>query len=69
MIYTAWGTDGRANALVAGDERPHFADGTPIADTEELIWKIEANSWDEAMQKYYDLQGWGTYRPMEPPGS
>lgn len=24
MIYTAWGTEGRANTLVAGEERPHF---------------------------------------------
>ncbi|HEY1246718.1 MAG TPA: hypothetical protein VGF29_17980 [Hyphomicrobiaceae bacterium] len=65
MIYTAWGTGGRASTLVAGEERPHFADGSLFEDTEELIWKIEANSWEEAMQKYYDLQGWGAYQPME----
>jgi hypothetical protein len=25
---------------------------------------IEAATWDEAMSKYYEHMGWGTYRPM-----
>ena len=59
MIFTAWGKDGKACCLVGGDG-PQLQD----EDTSELIWRIEASSYDEAMQKYYDLQGWGTYKPI-----
>jgi hypothetical protein len=65
VIYTAWGRDGQADCLVPGKEKPHFVDGTPIDDAHEVIWTIEAGSWEEAMQKYYDLQGWGGYRAIE----
>jgi hypothetical protein len=61
VIYTAWGKDGRANTLIPGEGPPQIQD----EDNAELIWKIEAESWEEAMQKYYDLQGWGIYRPIE----
>jgi hypothetical protein len=64
MIYTAWGQDGRANTLVQGEEAPHFVDGAPFDDAAELIWRIEADSYEAAMQKYNDLQGWGTYKPI-----
>jgi len=60
MIYTAWGKDGRANTLVGGEGPPQLQE----EDNCELIWMIEADSWEEAMQKYYDLQGWGTYKPI-----
>jgi hypothetical protein len=64
MIYTAWGKDGEANTLIAGEGPPRFVDGTPFDDAQQLIWTIEAESWEEAMQKYDTLQGWGTYRPL-----
>jgi hypothetical protein len=31
-------------------------DGTPCPN---LIWTIKAKSWEEAVAKYYELQGWG----------
>jgi succinyl-CoA synthetase beta subunit len=58
LIYTAWGEDGHAHTLIGGEGPP------PWQDNSELIWKIEADSWEEAMQKYYTLQGWGLYKPM-----
>jgi hypothetical protein len=61
MIYTAWGRDGRAMTLIAGEGPPQVQD----EDNPELIWRIEADKWEDAMQKYYTLQGWGTYRPIE----
>ena len=64
MIYTAWGRDGRANTLIGGEALPpHLRE----EDNCELIWRIEASSWEEAKQKYFALQGWGTYKPMDPP--
>src|SRR5262249_4982635 len=59
MIGTAGGRDGRANTLVGGEVPPPLQDD----DNSELIWRIEADSWNEAMQKYYALQGWGLYKP------
>jgi len=47
--------------LIGGEGPPQLQD----EDNSELIWRIEADSWEEAMQKYYTLQGWGTYRPIE----
>ena len=64
MIYTAWGKDGQANTLVAAEALPPQLQEE---DNSELIWRIEANSWEEAMQKYHTLQGWEPYKPMEPP--
>lgn len=66
MIYTAWGKDGHADCLVAGADKPHSADGPLFDDAHELIWTIEADCWEDAMQEYYDLQGWGIYKPLEP---
>jgi len=60
MIYTAWGKDGHANTLTGGEGPLQVQD----EDNSELIWRIEADSWNEAMQKYYALQGWGLYKPM-----
>lgn len=65
-IYTAWGSaDGSVFAFHEGEGRPTFVDGTPDPDVTELVCRFEADSYNEAMQKYYDLQGWGEYRPME----
>ena len=30
----------------------------------ELIWTVEADNDNEAMQLYYDYMDWGTYKPM-----
>ena len=27
------------------------------------IWSVEADTWREAMQAYYDFMDWGTYNP------
>jgi hypothetical protein len=61
VIYTAWGRDGQANTLTAGEGPPQLQD----EDNCELIWSIEADSWEEANQKYHTLQGWEPYKPME----
>jgi hypothetical protein len=65
MIYTAWGKDGRANTLIEGDGPPQIQDEC----NSELIWSIEASSWEEAMQEYHKLQGWEPYRRMGSPMS
>jgi hypothetical protein len=63
MTYTAWGTDGKAHTLVEGEQRPRFEDGALQADCTDLIWRIEADSWDAACRQYHELQGWAPYVP------
>jgi hypothetical protein len=36
-----------------------------VDEPAELVWTIEAGSWEEAMQKFHVLQEWEPYRPME----
>lgn len=63
MIFTAWGKDGVASCLVPGDQRPGFEDGTPIDDCPDLIWTIEADSWEAVTARYHELQGWEAWKP------
>ena len=65
LIYTAWGKDGRANTLISGEGPPQLQD----EDNPQLIWRIGADTREEAMQKYYTLQGWSTYKPQRYGGS
>lgn len=30
----------------------------------ELIWEVEAQSWDEAQVKKHEFMGWEPYKPM-----
>jgi len=53
MIFTAWGRNGWAMTLIGGEGPPRLQD----EDNSELVCRIEADSWEEAMQKYYTLQG------------
>jgi hypothetical protein len=64
MTFTAWGIDGRANTLIRGSSPPCFCDGTRHPHADELIWTIEAKSWDDANKKYHELHGWEPFRPM-----
>jgi hypothetical protein len=31
----------------------------------KLVWTVEAESWFEAMTKYYAYMGWGEYGPAD----
>ena len=64
-IFTAWGQDGQAHTLHAGVEQLRLSGGALMPDCPELIWTIDAETWEEAMAKYHELQGWEPYRPMD----
>jgi hypothetical protein len=40
MIFTAWGPDGIADALIRGEGPPLFADSTLMESGARLIWTI-----------------------------
>jgi hypothetical protein len=31
----------------------------------EIVWAVEADTYNEAMARYYEFMGWGPYKPME----
>ena len=63
-LFPAWGKNARSSILVPGKEAPRFAYGTPIEEGLELIWRIDAADWNEAMTRYHELQGWEPYQPL-----
>jgi hypothetical protein len=66
--YTVWATINRSEfTVIPGEGPPSFANGVSmfVDEPAELVWTIEAGSWEEAMQKFHVLQEWEPYRPME----
>ena len=62
--YTAWGNNkGDVETFVEGTSRSCFADGTPQPDCEELMWCIEAETWEDEMAAYHVRQGWEAMQP------
>ena len=62
VIFQAWKSSvGCAIAFfVAGDKKNEAA----LEDDAELLYQIQASTWDDAMQKHHQLQGWEPYKPM-----
>jgi hypothetical protein len=61
MIHELWedSDDGLPTFLLAGP----FGDDARamLTSNAKLVWTVEAASHFEAMTKYYEHQGWGTY--------
>ena len=36
-----------------------------VLEDAKLIWSIEAESWVDACQKYYEFMGFGLYKPFD----
>lgn len=67
QIFTSWGRKDSPfpHTLVEGENPPKFNDGTLQPDCEQLFWRIEAATWEEAMAIYHLRQGWQAYKPDE----
>jgi hypothetical protein len=57
MIFTAWGKDLEVHALIMGEGPPSFVDGTPLPDCPDLVFRIEAPDWEDAVTKYREVRG------------
>ena len=68
-IYTAWGKNGAPNTIVEGEERPKFINGTLMPDCDEVIFAIQAATWEEAMSIYNLRLGHDPYRPIGEPAN
>lgn len=64
-IFTSWGSKEAKypHTLVSGEGPPTFNDGSLEPNCEQLFWRIEAATWEEAMAIYHLRQGWEPYRP------
>ena len=58
MKWSAWASSDGGNTFVPGETAP---DRDPGA---RLLNVFDAESWNEAMGKYYEWQGWKPYKPM-----
>jgi hypothetical protein len=65
--FTAWSANGQPRYFVSPSERPYFSDGSPMPDSDEQIWAVEASSWE--VRKSYALQGWGRWHEGVPQAS
>jgi hypothetical protein len=57
MTYSLWSNN--------EDSFYTFVEGNTSDELEctILLKTVEADSWNEAMQKFYDFLGWGTFKP------
>ena len=64
MIYSVWVEDDEPTAFsfIQGDKlsEQHLA----LSGNMHLVKLFDAKSPNDAMQQYYDWQGWGKYKPM-----
>ena len=57
------------HTIIAGEDQPKFVDGSPMPDCEEIIFRIQACTWEEAMAIYYLRMGYEPYKPAGNPGN
>ena len=56
---------GNASTLSTPKNIEYMKDADLFDPEERPIWSIRCETWEEAMQFYYDFNGYGTYVPME----
>jgi hypothetical protein len=64
-IYTAWSWGGGDSTLIEGKGPPPRYTTADPHYCPDLIWTIEATSWEDAMRRYHELQGWEPYKPLD----
>lgn len=65
-IFTAWGLkdDLHPHTLAVGKKPPLLDKDKSDPDCEKVFWKIETNTWEEAMSIHYLRLGFAPYKPM-----
>jgi phage terminase small subunit len=69
MKYELWANKDRTNLSFFGVEYSNYEQNLQLLKEEgdefEVIWTTEAETYNEAMQKYYDFMDWGKYKPID----
>ena len=62
--WTVWASFDRSEiALVRGEGPPRFADGSRQPNSDTLLWRIEAATYEEAAAVHHLRMGWEPYKP------
>lgn len=65
--WSVWSNADRTQtALVEGDARPRFSNGTDDPEATVRLWLIEAATYEEAATIHHLRMGWGAYKPVGP---
>lgn len=68
MIWELWEyPDGQSFFPHDADPETHQENVELLLSQEpdaKLVWTIEADEWNVAMQEMYSYRGWGTYKPI-----
>lgn len=62
MKFQCWQNSDTTTFLPSDRIQEHRERGLLESDA-TFQYEIEAETWQEAMQKHYDAQGWGVYYP------
>ena len=68
MKYELWADKDKTNLSFFGVGDSYDQILQMLKDEEdelELIWTTEAETYNEAMQNYYDFMDWGKYKPFD----
>lgn len=69
MKYELWANKDKTNHAFFGVEYPNYEENLRLLESEEdefeIIWTTEAETYNEAMQKYYDFMNCGKYKPID----
>jgi len=68
MKYELWANKDKSSLSFFGVEVSNYEQNLQMLKDEgdfELVWTTEAETYKEAMQKYYDFMDWGKYKPCE----
>jgi len=62
MIYQCWSEDGGTElSFFEAGRKDHLA---MLGDDAELLYQIQAPTWEDACKKHHEKQGWEPYVPM-----
>lgn len=68
MKYELWANKDKSSFSFFSVENPNYEQNLQMLKDEddfELIWTTEAETYNEAMQKYYDFMEWGKYKEID----
>lgn len=65
LVYQLWQSDTEQSYVLLYEDDPECV--KILAPDAKVVLRVEANSYEEAIQKQYDFLGWGTYTPDEIP--
>jgi len=66
MKYELWRYEGNAIALSFFPVDENYNRQRQLLEPgAEMIWAVEADTYNEAMARYHEFMGWEPYKPME----